>query len=34
VRYMHTPVEVASLEDIQGTAKVLQAFAAGLSEAL
>jgi endoglucanase len=34
VRYMHTPVEVASLEDIQGTANILQAFAADLSEAL
>lgn len=32
VRYMHTPVEVASLEDIQATARILQVFANALSE--
>ena len=34
LRYMHTPVEVLSLEDLENTAKLLAAFAAKLDESI
>ena len=32
LKYMHTPVEVAELSDIEDTARLLAAFAQGLGE--
>ena len=32
LKYMHTPVEVVELSDVEDTARLLAAFAAGLGE--